>query len=110
MTPIKLTGARSFSGYCSIEWAQSSDLYGFSVTGDTFLTVANGSIGTTGVGFTGLACVTDFVVIPAPILDSNDSALNADRFCGNGFPTVISELINLTDVSDVMLCQNVCFF
>ncbi|XP_030765765.1 uncharacterized protein LOC115889829 [Sitophilus oryzae] len=77
-------------GYCGIEWSQSSDTYGFSVTGDTFTAVGDGTVGTTSASLTGDDCTTDFVVIPAPILESNNTPLNTDRFCGNGFPTVIS--------------------
>lgn len=77
-----------FPGYCSIEWSASSDLYSFSMTGNTFTAVGDGTVGTTAAALTGLNCNTDFVVIPAPILNSNDTPLNTDRFCGNGFPTV----------------------
>ncbi|KAF7263973.1 hypothetical protein GWI33_000788 [Rhynchophorus ferrugineus] len=77
-------------GYCSIQWSQSSDLYSFTVNDNTFLTVGTGTIGTTTASSTGQACTTDFVVIPAPILVSTDLPVGADRFCGNGFPSVIS--------------------
>lgn len=76
-------------GYCSIEWSATSDLYGFSLTGNTFTAVGDGTLGTTAASLTGVNCTTDFVVIPAPILSSNSSYLNTDRFCGNGFPSVI---------------------
>ncbi|KAH1002401.1 uncharacterized protein LOC109541859 [Dendroctonus ponderosae] len=79
-----------FPGYCSIEWSATSDLYGFSLTGNTFTAVGDGTLGTTAASLTGVNCTTDFVVIPAPILTSNSSYLNTDRFCGNGFPSVIS--------------------
>ncbi|CAG9769869.1 unnamed protein product [Ceutorhynchus assimilis] len=79
-----------FPGYCSIRWSQSSDLYGFSVSGDTFTAVGDGTLGTSAASLTGLNCTTDFVVIPSPVLNSNTTALNSDRFCGNGFPTVDS--------------------
>ncbi|KAL1517806.1 hypothetical protein ABEB36_001529 [Hypothenemus hampei] len=79
-----------FPGYCSIQWSATSDLYGFSLSGDTFTAVGDGTLGTAAASLTGNDCLTDFVVIPAPVLVSNNTYLNSDRFCGNGFPTVIS--------------------
>ncbi|GJQ88051.1 hypothetical protein Trydic_g12973 [Trypoxylus dichotomus] len=69
-------------GFCSITWSQTGDPYSFTVTGDTIgLSVdpglPNGS-------YNGTSCTTDYVVIPNPF------GVNADRFCGNAFPTVTS--------------------
>ncbi|XP_066250378.1 cubilin-like [Euwallacea similis] len=79
-----------FPGYCSIQWSATSDPYSFSMTGNTFLAVGDNSIGTALAALTGNSCLTDFVVIPAPILNGNSTPLNTDRFCGNGFLTVTS--------------------
>ncbi|XP_050300764.1 uncharacterized protein LOC126739230 [Anthonomus grandis grandis] len=81
---------KPFPGYCGIQWSQTSDLYSFSVTNNTFTAVSDLTLGTASAAQTGWNCTTDFVVIPAPILSSNNTPLNTDRFCGNGFPTVIS--------------------
>lgn len=78
-------------GYCSIEWSQAAgDAYSFSVSGNTIMDTGAGTVGTAAVSLIGSNCTTDFVVIPDPMY-SNGTAVNSDRFCGNGFPTVTSK-------------------
>lgn len=80
-------------GYCSIQWSQSSgDLYSFSVSGDTVTATGTGTVGTVAESLIGSNCTTDFVVIPDPSY-VNGTAVNSDRFCGNGFPTVTSKFM-----------------
>lgn len=79
-------------GYCSIQWTQSSaDPYSFTVTDDTINATGNGTVGTPAASLVGSNCTTDFVVIPNPYY-TNGTAVNSDRFCGNGFPGVTSKL------------------
>lgn len=101
-------------GYCSILWSQSaSDIYSFTVSGDTVASTANGTVGTTAVSLTGSNCTTDFVVIPNPYY-TNGTAVNSDRFCGSGFPSVTSELrsiqCNIIFVSIVYITRPTLFF
>lgn len=78
-------------GYCSIEWSQTSgDPYSFTVTNDTITATGDGTVGTTAASLIGSNCTTDFVVIPNPYY-TNGTAVNSDRFCGNGFPDVVSK-------------------
>ncbi|XP_018563924.1 uncharacterized protein LOC108905523 [Anoplophora glabripennis] len=77
------------AGYCGIQWSQSGGAYSFTVTNNTYTNVGTGTIGTDAAAILGSNCTTDFVVIPAPIY-INDTLVNTDRFCGNGFPTLIS--------------------
>lgn len=78
-------------GYCSIQWSQSgADPYAFTVSGDTIAATGDGTVGTPAASLIGVDCLTDFVVIPNPSY-VNGIAVNSDRFCGNGFPTVTSE-------------------
>lgn len=80
-------------GYCSIQYSQSGgDLYSFSVTGDTVTATGAGTVGSTALSLVGSNCTTDFVVIPNPSY-VNGTAVNSDRFCGNGFPTVTSRYL-----------------
>jgi hypothetical protein len=75
-------------GYCSIQWSQGPDSTSFTVSNDTALTEAS-SVGPPGNSVIGTMCDTDFVVIPNPYYP-NGTAVGADRFCGNQFPTVTS--------------------
>jgi hypothetical protein len=75
-------------GYCSIQWSQGPDSTSFTVSNDTALTEAS-SVGLPGNSVIGTMCDTDFVVIPNPYYP-NGTAVGADRFCGNQFPTVTS--------------------
>ncbi|KAK6629401.1 hypothetical protein RUM43_003218 [Polyplax serrata] len=75
-------------GYCSIEWTQSvGDKYSFTVSGDTEALDPT-VLGTAAASVTGEMCLTNFVIIPNPTVDELPS--KTDRFCGNGFPTVVS--------------------
>ncbi|XP_077301760.1 uncharacterized protein LOC143922409 [Arctopsyche grandis] len=70
---------RMEAGFCSIQWAQTADIFSFTVTGDV---VGLGNlVGTPVAEVVGAACTTDFVVIANPV------GFNADRFCGAGFST-----------------------
>lgn len=77
------------AGYCSIEWSQSQT-NSFTVSHDT--TAASDIIGTPAASFTGQNCISDFVVIPNPMIDG--AAVTYDRFCGNGIPTVTSKFLS----------------
>ncbi|KAJ8975888.1 hypothetical protein NQ317_011359, partial [Molorchus minor] len=76
-------------GYCGIQWAQSAGLYTFTVSNNTYTDLGTGAIATSTASLIGSNCTTDFVVIPGAIY-ANGTLVNSDRFCGNGFPTVIS--------------------
>ncbi|VVC86227.1 unnamed protein product [Leptidea sinapis] len=81
---------RMEAGYCSIQYAQASGLYSFTVTGDVEgadSTVLGTDVGAVNDG----DCTTDFVVIPNPFTTAN-VAVGTDRFCGLGFVTVTSAL------------------
>lgn len=78
------------AGYCSIQWAQAGDAESFTVTGDTAAAFALN--GLPSGGLTGIACTTDFVVIPNPFF-ANGAAVGSDRFCGNALPTVICKYL-----------------
>lgn len=104
ITPTNATGTRELAnlnygvciemqpGYCSIQWTQSgANSYAFAVSGDTLQSSGTGgTVGTAAASLVGAQCTTDFVVIPNPSY-INGSAVNSDRFCGNGFPGVTSE-------------------
>ncbi|XP_060535593.1 uncharacterized protein LOC132707687 [Cylas formicarius] len=93
-------------GYCSIQWSQTSDIYSFTVSNDTFTAVVDGTIGAAS-SQTGTNCTTDFVIVPAPIFP-NGTLFNTDRFCGNGFvtlssnskPFVLTVVTNSNEVND----------
>ncbi|KAG5898248.1 hypothetical protein JTB14_029626 [Gonioctena quinquepunctata] len=75
-------------GYCSIQWSQGSDDISFTVSLDTAAVAV-----TTGLpadGFVGENCTTDFVVVPNSYY-SNGTAVAGDRFCGNAFPTIVTQ-------------------
>ncbi|XP_046754101.1 cubilin isoform X1 [Diprion similis] len=74
-------------GYCAIQWSQDNTL-SFTVSGDTD-GLDTTVIGTDLAAVTGTDCTADFVIIPNPF-DTTGTALDVDRFCGNGFVTVIS--------------------
>lgn len=78
-------------GYCSIRWSQNTGIYSFTVTGDTYTAVGDGTVGTSASALSGTMCTTDFVVIPNPMSSTTGIINNADRFCGNGFNTVTSK-------------------
>ncbi|XP_030765764.1 uncharacterized protein LOC115889828 [Sitophilus oryzae] len=86
-------------GYCSIQWAQSSDSTSFTVTNNTALVEVVSGLPNDPI--VGSLCTTDFVVIPNPYY-SNDTAVNSDRFCGNEFATVYtySKPFVLTVITD----------
>lgn len=75
-------------GYCGIQWAQSSDIYSFTVSADTTSAVGLGIIATPQSYLSGTDCATDFIVVPDPYI--NGAPANTDRFCGNGLPTLTS--------------------
>ncbi|CAH1961902.1 unnamed protein product [Acanthoscelides obtectus] len=75
-------------GYCSIQWSQSDgETSSFSLSNDT--AAASVLDGLPSNGLRGENCTTDYVVIPNPYF-VNGTAVNADRFCGNQFPTVVT--------------------
>lgn len=76
------------AGYCGIQWSQPTDVFSFTVTGNTGQAAAAGIVGTPAASVTGIACTTDFIVIPNPF--SGGVAVGADRFCGNGLPVLTS--------------------
>lgn len=71
-------------GYCSIEWSP--------VSANSF-TVSNDSVAESLLAgaptVNGTECRYDFVIIPNAYVDN--AAVNADRFCGNTLPTVVSK-------------------
>lgn len=71
-------------GYCSIAYSQS-DTLSFTVSGDTQASAE--IIGTPAASVGGDDCTTDFIIIAHPFVDG--TALNYDRFCGNGLPNVV---------------------
>ncbi|CAG9818767.1 unnamed protein product [Phaedon cochleariae] len=75
--------------YCGIQWS-GSGTFKFAVSNNTYNSIADGTIGTIAAENFGSACTSDFIVIPGPILSSNSTKLTSDRFCGNGFATVLS--------------------
>ncbi|KAJ0183789.1 hypothetical protein K1T71_000212 [Dendrolimus kikuchii] len=78
---------RMEAGYCAIQYAQTSNEYSFTVTGD--VEGADDTVLGTDVGAENDGdCTTDFVVIPNPYEVSNGDAIDTDRFCGIGFVTV----------------------
>lgn len=77
------------AGYCGIQWSQSSDIYSFTVSGDTSTAVGQGIIGTPASFASGADCTTDFIVVPNPLV--NGVPTRTDRFCGNGLPTLTSK-------------------
>ncbi|XP_066155055.1 uncharacterized protein [Euwallacea fornicatus] len=91
------------AGYCSIQWAQSSDSTSFTVTNNTAL--AEVVMGLPANPITGANCETDFVIIPNPYYP-NGISVGTDRFCGNQFLTVITSskpfvLTTVTDASEL---------
>lgn len=80
------------AGYCGIQYSAGTGQYSFTVSNDTNSAISQGTIGTIDGEVFGANCTTDFVVIPHPVL-SNGTALDTDRFCGNGFATVYSEYL-----------------
>ncbi|KAI5641361.1 hypothetical protein NE865_06399 [Phthorimaea operculella] len=76
---------RMEAGFCTIQYAQSpNDMFSFTVTGDVDgadATVLGTAVGALNDG----ACVTDFVVIPNPVVTATNLAVGTDRFCGLGF-------------------------
>ncbi|XP_072931070.1 uncharacterized protein [Epargyreus clarus] len=81
---------RMEAGYCAIQYSQTAnDIFSFTVTGD--VDGADNTVLGTAVGaVSGAACVTDFVVIPNPIVTATGVSAGTDRFCGLGFTTVQS--------------------
>ncbi|XP_053624375.1 uncharacterized protein LOC128683128 [Plodia interpunctella] len=80
---------RMEAGYCAIQYAQTNDVFSFTVTGDVEgadNTVLGTALGAVNDG----ACVSDFVVIPNPTVVATGAAVGTDRFCGIGFVTVQS--------------------
>ncbi|XP_048005808.1 uncharacterized protein LOC125241387 [Leguminivora glycinivorella] len=78
---------RMEAGYCSIQYAQTANIYSFTVTGDVEgadNTVLGTPVGAVNDG----ACTTDFVVIPNPTVVATGLAVGTDRFCGLGFVPV----------------------
>nr|CAI5858568.1 unnamed protein product [Callosobruchus analis] len=76
-------------GYCSIQWSQSSgEDTSFSISNDTAAAAVISGLPSNGLR--GENCTTDYVVIPNPYF-VNGTSVNADRFCGNLFPTIISK-------------------
>ncbi|KAJ2954414.1 hypothetical protein O0L34_g2679 [Tuta absoluta] len=79
---------RMEAGFCTIQYVQSpNDMFSFTVTGDVDgadATVLGTAVGALNDG----ACVTDFVVIPNPVVTATNLAVGTDRFCGLGFVPV----------------------
>lgn len=79
---------RMEAGYCAIQYAQTAnDVFSFTVTGDVEgadNTVLGTAVGAVNDG----ACVTDFVVIPNPVVAATAVPVGTDRFCGLGFVPV----------------------
>ncbi|KDR21501.1 hypothetical protein L798_02965, partial [Zootermopsis nevadensis] len=97
---------RAASGYCSIEWTQTSgDLYSFTMTRGTDAILPS-DLGTAAVAESGIDCTTDFIVIPNPF--QNAMSLNTDRFCGNALlptttsakPFVLTVVTNAAELPD----------
>uniref|UniRef100_A0A182M4H6 CUB domain-containing protein n=1 Tax=Anopheles culicifacies TaxID=139723 RepID=A0A182M4H6_9DIPT len=73
---------RPAAARCSITYSlPPNDRYAFTLSMDV-IAIDPSMLGTAMLSMTGLACQTDFVVIPNP------SGFNSDRFCGLGFPGV----------------------
>ncbi|XP_063837996.1 uncharacterized protein LOC135087083 [Ostrinia nubilalis] len=95
---------RMEAGFCAIQYAQTNDVFSFTVSGDVEgadLTVLGTALGASNDG----ACTTDFVVIPNPTVVATGVAVGTDRFCGIGFVTVSSAskpfvLYVVTDASE----------
>ncbi|CAF4746711.1 unnamed protein product [Pieris macdunnoughi] len=83
---------RMEAGFCGIQYAQTGgDNFSFTVTGD--VEGADNTVLGTAVGaVNGLACTTDFVVIPNPVNTATSQPIGVDRFCGLGFVPVTSTL------------------
>lgn len=87
---------RELPGYCGVQWSQATDNLGtsFSVTGNTLeAQVAQTLPELATPPVLGDNCTTDYVVIPNPVY-ANGTAVGADRFCGNVFPTVTCIQLN----------------
>ncbi|XP_013189218.1 uncharacterized protein LOC106133907 [Amyelois transitella] len=82
---------RMEAGYCGIQYAQTGDMYSFTVTGDVEgadNTVLGTNLGAANDG----ACTTDFVVIPNPTVTATGVGVGTDRFCGIGFVPIQTAL------------------
>lgn len=70
----------------------ANDVFSFTVTGDVEgadNTVLGTAVGAVNDG----ACVTDFVVIPNPVVAATAVPVGTDRFCGLGFVPVQSKYL-----------------
>lgn len=68
----------------------ANDVFSFTVTGDVE-GADNTVLGTALGALNNGNCVTDFVVIPNPVVAATGVAVTTDRFCGIGFVTVQSK-------------------
>ncbi|XP_026727910.1 uncharacterized protein LOC113494008 [Trichoplusia ni] len=81
---------RMEAGYCTIRYNQvANDVFSFTVTGDVE-GADNTVLGTALGALNNGNCLTDFVVIPNPVVVATGVAVNTDRFCGIGFVPVQS--------------------
>lgn len=81
---------RMEAGYCAIQYSQvAGDAFSFTLTGDVE-GADNTVLGTQLGAVNGANCLTDFVVIPNPIVAATALAAGTDRFCGLGFVPVQS--------------------
>lgn len=77
-------------GYCSITWSPvASDLYSFTVSGDTTAAIIDGTIATSAAYLNGTNCTGDFIIIPNGSVNGVPTLV--DRYCGNGLPAITSK-------------------
>ncbi|XP_055604565.1 uncharacterized protein LOC129752812 [Uranotaenia lowii] len=75
------------AGMCSITYTlPTGDSFAFTMTNDA-TAVAAATLGTGAVGAQGVACTTDYLIIPNP------TGINNDRFCGLGLDPITSNTI-----------------
>uniref|UniRef100_A0A182QZP1 CUB domain-containing protein n=1 Tax=Anopheles farauti TaxID=69004 RepID=A0A182QZP1_9DIPT len=108
---------RPAAGRCSITYSlPPNDRYAFTVSGDA-IAVDPTLLGMAMLSMTGVACTTDYVIIPNP------TGLTSDRFCGLGLasittgarPFVVYTVTNANETPDVanrgfrlLYSQNAC--